>query len=174
VVVWTPYIRDLLSRLIKQALFKANKLVNQVFASTIFGGYIFLSPLILALAYIFAQDNPNSNVTIFILSFPAKYLPYALVALTLLSSSPDQAWAQLAGLLAGHLYDFLTRIWPTFGGGRNYLATPTFVKRWYLQMATRETRRDYGTSIDNRTQNAVPPRNPGWQDNRGPGRRLGD
>ena len=95
------------------------------------GGYAFLQPLILAYAYTFSQDNPHSNVTIYILTFPAKYLPYALIALTFIMDGPVAAYQQGGGLLAAHAYDFLTRIWPTFGGGSNWLKTPEFVKRWF-------------------------------------------
>lgn len=36
---------------------------------------------------------------------------------------------QLCGLVAAHLYDFLTRLWPEFGGGSNLLPTPAFMSR---------------------------------------------
>lgn len=50
------------------------------------------------------------------------------------------------GIVAAHLYDFLTRIYPTFGGGRNYVQTPTFVKRWFGAQNRRQTQRAYGTA----------------------------
>ena len=126
--------------------------------------------LILALAYTFSQDNPNANVTIFILTFPAKYLPYALFFITLVSTGPDQAKVQLSGLIAAHLYDFLTRIWPTFGGGSNWLPTPIFVKRWFTPVGTRVQERSYGTAVPARQD---VPSNNNWSNQRGPGRRLG-
>jgi len=135
------------------------------------GGFIFLQILILALAYTFSQDNPEANVTIFILTFPAKYLPYALLFITLVSSGPHGAKLQLTGLLAAHLYDFLTRIWPTFGGGNNWLPTPLFVKRWFTPVGGREQERSYGTAVPPRQD---VPSNNAWSNQRGPGRRLGD
>ncbi|TID19694.1 DER1-domain-containing protein [Venturia nashicola] len=135
------------------------------------GGYMFLQPLILAFAYTFSQDNPNTNITIYILTFPAKYLPAALVFLTFIMEGPTPAKHQLTGLVAAHAYDFLTRIWPTFGGGRNYIKTPDMVKRWFGGDASRPVvTRGYGTAVNARQ---TPPANAGWTGQRGPGRRLG-
>lgn len=138
------------------------------------GGFVFLQPLILAFAYTFSQDNPNSNVTIYILTFPAKYLPFALIALTFVMDGPGAAQQQLSGLVAAHLYDFLTRIWPTFGGGRNYIKTPDFVKRLFVNDSARPapTTRSYGTAFQPRQD--APPGAGNWSNARGPGRRLGD
>ncbi|KAF2434725.1 DER1-domain-containing protein [Tothia fuscella] len=133
-------------------------------------GYIFLQPLILAFAYTFSQDNPNTNITIYILTFPAKYLPFALIFLTFIMDGPNAAKQQLAGLFAAHLYDFLTRIWPTFGGGRTYIQTPDMVKRWFGG-ARPIVERSYGTGFTARQET---PRPAGWSGERGPGRRLGD
>ena len=143
----------------------------QALGGYVLGGTMLLQCLILAMAYTFSQDNPHSNVTIFILTFPAKYLPYALLFLTLVSAGPDVAKIQLSGLIAAHLYDFLTRIWPTFGGGSNWLPTPIFVKRWFTPEGSQVQERSYGTAVNPR-QN-VPPNN-NWSNQRGPGRRLGD
>jgi len=84
-------------------------------------------------------------------------------------------------LVAAHLYDFLTRIWPTFGGGRNYIVTPAFVKRAFGAAPGRPQARGFGTAF------AARPNEPeratatgrsfgvgGAWDGRGPGRRLGD
>jgi len=136
------------------------------------GGFLFLQPLILAFAYTFSQDNPNTNITIYILTFPAKYLPFALLALTFIMDGPTSAKHQLTGLVAAHLYDFLTRIWPTFGGGRNYISTPNMVKRWFgaTDGGRPEVNRGYGTAVPARQD---VPRDGNWSGQRGPGRRLG-
>jgi len=145
--------------------------VIMVLATFLFGGFLLLHPLIIALAYIFAQDNPTANVTIFILTFPAKYLPFLLLLMDWLSAAdPAGLFLGLPGLLAAHLYDFLTRIWPMFGGGTNYLSTPLFIKRWYLRSQGREERREYGQVV--RPAGGVRD-DDRWSDNRGPGRRLG-
>ncbi|KAK3060616.1 hypothetical protein LTS18_008137, partial [Coniosporium uncinatum] len=142
-----------------------------------FGGYTFLDALILSVAYTFAQDNPLTNVTVFILTFSAKYLPYALLLLTFIMHGPPAAMEQGTGLLAAHLYDFLTRIWPTFGGGRNYTKIPEFVKRWFAQNGSAAPQaRSHGTAFDNRR--AAPASGSAsanaWSNQRGPGRRLGE
>ncbi|EAT83242.2 hypothetical protein SNOG_09050 [Parastagonospora nodorum SN15] len=93
--------------------------------------YTFLPALTQSYAYTFAQDNPTRQVNFFIINFDAKFLPFALLFMTFIVDGPDSAAAQLTGLLAAHLYDFLTRIWPTFGGGKNYIVTPNFVKRLF-------------------------------------------
>jgi Derlin-2/3 len=112
-------------------------------------------------------------VTIYILTFPAKYLPFALIALTFIMDGPGAAKQQLAGLLAAHAYDFLTRIWPTFGGGTNYIQVPNFVKRWFIGSgAPTPQTRSYGTAFNPRQE--APPANGSWSNTRGPGRRLGD
>jgi Derlin-2/3 len=58
--------------------------------------------------------------------------------------------AQVTGLIAAHLYDFLTRIWPTFGGGRNYIFTPQIVKRMFTAGAGTVENRGYGHVVQGR------------------------
>ncbi|KAL8909603.1 MAG: hypothetical protein Q9207_000101 [Kuettlingeria erythrocarpa] len=53
---------------------------------------------------------------------------------------------QGTGIIAAHLYDFLTRLYPTFGGGRNYLKTPAFLRRWFGREDQHAQRRAYGTA----------------------------
>jgi Derlin-2/3 len=90
---------------------------------------------------------------------------------------------QATGLLAAHLYDFLTRIWPTFGGGRNYIFTPQIVKKWFGARPGTVQNRGFGTAIQGgrRAGDAASARAAGsstgfggaWN-SRGPGRRLGE
>jgi Derlin-2/3 len=132
---------------------------------------VLLKALILSFAYTFSQDNPNSNVSFFFLNFPAKYLPYGLLFLSAVSGGWDSALIEVSGLLAAHLYDFLTRIWPTFGGGRNLVPTPMFVKRWFTPASGSAQPRSFGTAFI-----PTPEQQPAaaWSGTRGPGRRLGD
>ena len=137
------------------------------------GAALLIQPLILAFAYTFAQENPNANVSMYIITFPAKYLPFALLFVTyLMDNSPAAVMHQATGLIAAHLYDFLTRIWPTFGGGTNYIITPNFVKSWFIEPGPpRPQPRDYGTAYE--PGQRAPPGNTSWNHQRGPGRRLG-
>jgi len=144
--------------------------LSQLTGGVYLSAVVLLQPLILAFAYTFAQDNPSTNVSIYIITFPAKYLPLALLGITLIMDGQYAALHQATGLIAAHLYDFLTRIWPTFGGGTNYIVTPEFVKRWFGGSATPQ-RRGYGTAFP--APQAAPQNNDGWSNSRGPGRRLG-
>jgi Derlin-2/3 len=143
---------------------------------TVLGGYflngvVLLKALILSLAYTFSQDNPHSNVTIFILTFPAKYLPYALLFMSAISGGWASTLIEASGLISAHMYDFLTRIWPTFGGGRNLVPTPQFVQNWFRPKVGTSEARTYGRMY--RPPAAEPASNPNWTGARGPGRRLG-
>jgi Derlin-2/3 len=140
--------------------------------------------LILALAYTYSQDNRGRNVSFFVVTIPVQWLPYAILLMTLIMSGSEVALSQASGLLSAHLYDFLTRLWPMFGGGRNYIQTPAIVKRLFGSN-TQQTRRSYGTAFrpSARNQQAAQDTSQGtatgfggvsgiWS-NRGSGHRLG-
>lgn len=154
-------------------------------AGCLLNTYTFLPALSLAYAYTFAQDNPTRSVQFFIINFEAKYLPFAMLFLTFVTDGPDAAATQLPGLIAAHLYDFLTRIWPTFGGGTNYIRTPQIVKNWFTPTPGGIQNRGYGHVVDGRGRTAGAPgsgaqpstgrttgANTSWS-GMGPGRRLG-
>ncbi|KAK7190078.1 Der1-like family protein [Paraphaeosphaeria sporulosa] len=150
--------------------------VSMVLAGYFLSAWTFLPALTLAYAYTYAQDNPTRQVSFFILTFDAKYLPLALIFLTMIMESADAALAQATGLIAAHLYDFLTRIWPTFGGGTNYITTPATVKRWFGGGPGTQQARGYGFAQAARST-AEPPaaaRTTGAAPQWGPGRRLGE
>lgn len=109
--------------------------------------YTFLPALTLAYAYTFAQDNPTRSVSFFIITFEAKFLPFALLFMTMIVESPNAALSQLMGLIAAHGYEFLTRIWPTFGGGKNIMFTPQIVKRWFGATPGSVQNRGYGFAV---------------------------
>ncbi|PZD33754.1 DER1 domain containing protein [Pyrenophora tritici-repentis] len=162
--------------------------VGSVIAATaggILNAYTFLPALSLAYAYTFAQDNPTRSVSFFIVTFESKYLPFAMLFMTFVIDGPEAAATQLTGLVAAHLYDFLTRIWPTFGGGTNYIRTPDMVKRWFAARPGSVQSRGFGHVVEGRGRAAGAPgsnmpstgRTTGasttWG-GMGPGRRLGD
>lgn len=148
-------------------------------AGVILDGYTFLPALSLAYAYTFAQDNPTRQVNFFIVNFDAKYLPFALLFMTFIIDGQSAALSQLTGLVAAHLYDFLTRIWPTFGGGKNYIFTPQVVKRWFGATPGTAQNRGYGYAVQGRgreTGSNQPSTGRSTGTNfggMGPGRRLG-
>lgn len=151
-------------------------------------GVMLLSPLTLALAYTYAQENPNRQMSYFIITFSAKWLPYAMLAMTFVMASPQEALLQATGLVAAHAYDFVTKVWPEYGGGRRFLTTPQVVQRAFAKPAGTPSARHGGTAFSGRPAAAqnVPQQQTGsgggwasgfggnaWGE-RGPGRRLGD
>jgi Derlin-2/3 len=150
-------------------------------------GAFFLSALTLALAYTYAQENPNRQLSYFIVTFSAKYLPYSMLAMTFVMGSPTAALHQATGLIAAHLYEFLAKIWPEHGGGRKLINTPAFVARWFATPAGVPSQRSFGTAYSGNTtaqnvgQQGQAGAGGGWASGfsqgswnaRGTGRRLG-
>ncbi|ROT39211.1 hypothetical protein SODALDRAFT_310543 [Sodiomyces alkalinus F11] len=145
----------------------------------LFGGGFFLPALILAICRTATQDQRGMKASIYFFTIPAQLMPFALLLMSLLMDGPFLM--ELCGLFVAHLYDFLTRIYPTFTGGRNLLPTPAFLSR--IVQAPRDIRRSYGTAFRPPTEtpsgNATGsstgsgPLPEAWR-SRGPGRRLGD
>ncbi|KAI9037370.1 pseudouridine synthase CBF5 [Aspergillus affinis] len=109
-------------------------------AGFLLNSVIFTHALILAFIYTFAQDNRGRKANFFVIQIPIEFLPWATLAFTLVRSGWPAALNDSMGVVAAHLYDFLTRIYPTFGGGRNYITTPAFVRRLF---ASGERRGEY-------------------------------
>ncbi|KAI8940819.1 hypothetical protein NX059_002081 [Plenodomus lindquistii] len=148
-------------------------------AGGILGSYTFLPALSLAYAYTYAQENPTRKVSFFVVTFDSKFLPYAMLAMSFVMDGPEPALSQVCGLLAAHLYDFLTRIWPTFGGGKNYITTPQIVRGWFGATPGSVQNRGFGHAVQGRggapassTGASTGVRN-AWG-SMGPGRRLGE
>ncbi|GJP45701.1 hypothetical protein CLOM_g5050 [Closterium sp. NIES-68] len=94
----------------------------------------FLSePLLLSVLYLWSRENPNGVVNFMgLLSMPAFYLPWAYLFMDLLfgMSIVDP----LAGIVAGHIYYFLTAVYPRTGGPQ-LIHTPLWVHRLVAQWA---------------------------------------
>jgi Derlin-2/3 len=150
-------------------------------AGFLLNAHIFTHALILALAYTYATDNRGKRVTFIIIQIPVEYLPWAMLTFTLVMSGWPAALQEGMGIIAAHLYDFLTRLYPTFQGGRNWIQTPGFVKRAFGAERSAFTHKAYGTSF--RPGAAIPAgqqNSSGWTSalggswgGRGAGRRLG-
>ncbi|KAI9799681.1 MAG: hypothetical protein M1825_004416 [Sarcosagium campestre] len=117
--------------------------LNAVF----FDGAVLTQALIIALTYTYAQDNLNKKATIIVVTVPMAWLPYSMLLITMIRRGPDQALRDGLGIIAAHSYDFLTRIYPTFGGGRNCIRTPQAVQRWFRAGGPRVINRSYGSAI---------------------------
>jgi len=115
------------------------------------GQAFFLQGLIIALCYSVTQDQSGAKASFFFFTVPAQLMPYCMLLMSVLMS-PGLVPLQITGIVAAHLYDFLARIYPEFGGGPNLLQTPAFLSR--LVDTPRMIQRDYGTAI------RPPPSNP--------------
>jgi len=143
------------------------------------GSPVFTSALILAITYTYAQENRGRQVQFFILPIEVKYLPWAMLLLSLVQSGPEAAMVEATGIPAAHLYDFLTVYWPRYGGGRSLIPTPAFLERWFenISGAKRVEVKGHGTSFQP-TSRAGPSTaqasgaSTAWS-SRGQGRRLG-
>lgn len=137
------------------------------------------SALITAFAYTACQDD-GGTTRVFILDIPTRAVPLALCFMTFVSEqNVHAALVQATGIPAAHLYDFLTRIYPTFGGSRNIIATPAFVRRLFSSEEAVVSRKAYGTSIQPGVPRAAATGSEGgsvlpesWK-SRGSGHRLG-
>ncbi|EEY14092.1 conserved hypothetical protein [Verticillium alfalfae VaMs.102] len=126
--------------------------------------------------------RPEGQHSTFI-TIPAQLMPFAMMLMSLLFPGGAMTFLmQLIGFFAAHLFDFLTRIYPTFTGGRNLLPTPGFLSRFVE--TPRILERNFGTAIRPRAAEPSTGRTTGaatgggplpeaWR-TRGPGRRLGD
>lgn len=116
------------------------------------------------------------KASIYFITIPAQLMPYGMMAITYLMAGLDPMLLQLHGLVVAHLWDFLTRIWPEFGGGSNLLPTPAFLTR--LVQTPRVFQREYGTAIrptgasGSTTGAQAGPLPDSWR-TRGSGQRLG-
>lgn len=136
------------------------------------GFVFFLQALILAMCYTVSQDQPGLKVNFMFVTIPAQMAPYAMLLVNLLFPEGGAAlMLQLQGLIAGHLFDFLTRIWPEYGGGRNLIPTPAFLSR--VVHATGLVQSGVGGAAGGRRVDQTSGRGTGAWRARGPGHRLG-
>lgn len=133
----------------------------------------------MAFIYTFAQDNRGKKAMLYFIQIPMEYLPWAMLVVTLVMGGWSAALGESMGIVAAHAYDFLTRIYPTFGGGRNYLVTPVSVQRFFATHTPNTGSRGYGTAY-RPSQPADSSSSRGWASSfqspwggRGAGRRLG-
>jgi len=149
-------------------------------AGFVLKAHVFTPSLLLAFIYTFAQDNRGKKAHFIIFQIPVELLPWAMLVLTLIMGGVQAALQQGTGVIAAHLYDFLTRLYPTFQGGRNYIQTPAAIKRYFGADRSAFSNRGYGSSF-RAGQNIPQPQSGGWTSGfsrgtwggRGAGRRLG-
>ncbi|KAL6235443.1 hypothetical protein BDW75DRAFT_230290 [Aspergillus navahoensis] len=138
-------------------------------------GSFFIYVLFVALVI---MDNKGTKTMFFVVEIPTLLLPWARLTLTFVMNGWHRASVEVTGIVAAHLYDFLTRIYPTFGGGKNYIVTPAFVRRWFTRSLRGGQERVYGRAY--RPPDESVNSSSGWTssvrtawNSRGSGRRLG-
>lgn len=94
--------------------------------------------LVFMLLFVWSREYPNAQINIYgLVTLKAFYLPWAMLALDVVFGSP--LVPDFMGIIAGHLYYFLTVVHPRTGG-RNILKTPIWVHRlvarWGIGMQT--------------------------------------
>jgi len=81
--------------------------------------------------YYWSQTNRNTNVSfMFGFQFKAVYFPFVLIIFQFLTGGMLDL-TQLMGIGVGHIYFFLKDVWPNQYGGREFLATPEFIKKLF-------------------------------------------
>ncbi|XP_021894932.1 derlin-1 isoform X2 [Carica papaya] len=87
-------------------------------------GFLGIS-LVFMLLYIWSREFPDGQINIYgLVRLKAFYLPWAMLALDVIFGSP--LLPDLLGIIAGHLYYFLTVLHP-LATGKNFLKTPRFM-----------------------------------------------
>ena len=175
-----PYILLPFSSSLSSLCWHGNKKVpaNQriQFLNSIFtGAYVFLQALLIALCYTANCDLRGQTAHFYIITIPAQMMPFCLLLVQLLFPDGVQNLkVGLCGLVAAHLHDFLTRIYPEFGGGPNLIPTPWFMS--YLVRTPRVENRAFGQVFNARKEKddsgSGGPLPDAWK-SRGSGRRLG-
>ncbi|XP_059638268.1 derlin-1-like [Cornus florida] len=115
--------------------------------------------LVFMLLYVWSREFPNANINIYgLVTLKAFYLPWAMLALDVIFGSP--LLPDLLGIVAGHLYYFLTVLHP-LAGGKYILKTPIWVHKLVARWGI-------GAPTNNRAQ----PEGPGGVAFRGRSHRL--
>lgn len=85
------------------------------------------SSLVFMIVYIWSREFPNARINIYgVVSLKGFYLPWAMLALNLIFG--DLLMPDILGMVAGHLYYFLTVLHPLAGGKFN-LKTPFLIHK---------------------------------------------
>ncbi|KAK7334506.1 hypothetical protein VNO80_26263 [Phaseolus coccineus] len=83
--------------------------------------------LVFMIVYVWSREFPNARINIYgVVSLKGFYLPWALVALDLIFGNPIKP--DIVGMLAGHIYYFLTVLHPLAGGHFKF-KTPLWVQK---------------------------------------------
>jgi derlin-1 len=83
----------------------------------------------MSIIYLWSMYNKEKVVTfMFGMTFKAMYLPWVLIAWDFLTGG-GLSILKVVGVVVGHLYYFLDKVWPEQGGKK--LETPQFLVNWF-------------------------------------------
>lgn len=83
--------------------------------------------LVFMLLYLWSKNSPSTQVSFFgVIKFQSLYLPFALFFIDVLQGANPMHG--IRGILAGHMYYFLTEIYPSTSG-RHLISTPLWLSR---------------------------------------------
>ncbi|CAN1243076.1 DER1 [Linum perenne] len=95
--------------------------------------------LVFMIVYIWSREFPNDTINIYgLVSLKGFYLPWAMLGLDLIFGDPLKP--DILGIVAGHLYYYLTVLYPLSGGKYYYIfKTPRFVSYRLGQQTTSDS-----------------------------------
>jgi len=145
----------------------------------VFKLFFFGPSLLSAVIYMWSKYHTDELVSIWgLVQVPGKYLPFVFLLLDLLTSGSVNIRA-VAGIVAGHCWYFVDKVYPTtIGNRRKLVTTPAFLRQW-LPAPRRQTMFS-GPVAPPRTSTRTMSRNTNnslfgqQQHNWGPGRVLGE
>ncbi|BEJ12501.1 hypothetical protein CspHIS471_0209610 [Cutaneotrichosporon sp. HIS471] len=98
-------------------------------------------PLLTALVYVWARENPTAKVDIFgLISIPTRIYPFVIIALDVVQAGPRGALLSLMGILTGHFWWFMTAYLPLHAPPHLRRPNPFTVPRWYRSLFQRRSR----------------------------------
>lgn len=136
-------------------------MLTMLATSLAFNLYLFASPLVFMLLYVWSREFPTSQVSIFgLVTVQSFYLPFVFLAMSVLKGN---SWiGDVVGLATGHLWFFLRSIYPR-QGGHQVLLTPLWLRRVVA---------NWGIGQVRQPEVNVNPAAPGFRPFTGRGRRL--
>jgi Derlin-2/3 len=118
--------------MVAMLLFGAIALTVTSLAIPSLGLYFVASPLVFMLLYVYSRNFPNQQASIMgLFQVQTFYLPFAFLGITIIVGG--NPIFDIAGIVVGHLWWFLTELYPA-QGGRNFLTTPDFLKQWVANL----------------------------------------
>jgi Derlin-2/3 len=94
--------------------------------NTMIIGYpLFGSTLLFSVIYVWSKTNYDQDASIYGFQLKAGFFPFALIGIHLITGSDIKQ--DILGLAAGHVYYFLTSVYPEMSGGRDLIHTPVWL-----------------------------------------------